>query len=221
VKIPEALGAFRAAIGQNLVFAFNARAADGTNRGSYRCESVFHPSWNGHLQRITAMRKLLQSMFPLILMGLVASVMGGSSSSARGEEDKTNACGCYQNTAGQCICTRRGKCDCPGECEPKGCDEKRQKELNKAIQEETRKAEAAEKKRQEEAAQKQRKADEQAAEDGSSEATNDTAEPQKFEESATEGKAKDKGKDKKRAKDEKPRSRAGGKDMVQSGQGHG
>ena len=163
------------------------------------------------------MRKLLQSMFPLILLGFVASVMGGSSASVRGEETKTNACGCYQNTAGQCICIRRGKCDCPGECEPKGCDEKRQKELNKAIQEETRKAEAAEKKRQEEAAQKQRKADEQAAEDGSSETTNDTAETQKVEESATEGKAKDKGK--KRKKDEKPRTRAGENGHVQSGQG--
>ena len=214
VKIPEALGALRARIGQNILFAFNAQAADGTNRRSYRCESVFHHSWNGHLQRTTAMRKLLQSMRPLLLLGLVASIMGGSSSSARGEEDKTNACGCYQNTAGQCICTRRGKCDCPGECEPKGCDEKRQKELDKAIQEETRKAEAAEKKRQEEAAQKQRKADEQAAEDGSSEATNDAAEPQKAEESAAEGKTKEKGKGKKKGKDEKSHSRADEDDDV-------
>lgn len=75
---------------------------------------------------------------------------------ARGEQSKTDACGCYQNTAGECICTRKGKC--PRECQPKGRDEKRQKVLEKEVKDDRRKAEAAEKKPQEEAVAKQRKA---------------------------------------------------------------
>jgi hypothetical protein len=132
-------------------------------------------------------------------------MIGGAPWAARGEEHATNACGCYQTTSGECICTRRGKCDCPGECEPKGCDEKRQKALEKEVKEETKKAEAAEKKRQEEAAaaekkrqeeaeEKLRKAEEQASGEGDSESANDTTSPPKDETGAKEGKAKDKGK---------------------------
>ena len=175
------------------------------------------------------MRKRLQVLRPWMLTGLVACMMGGWSVTARGEEPKTNVCGCYQNTAGECICTRKGKCDCPGECEPKGCDEKRQKALEKEVKEETRKAEAAEKKRQEEAAEKQRKAEEQAAEmqrkaeeqvteDGDSETVNGTSGQKKAAESSEErsidGKAKEKGKGKKKGKDEKSHSRAGEDDDV-------
>jgi hypothetical protein len=42
---------------------------------------------------------------------------------------KTNACGCYADTQGNCFCGRKGKCACPGECEPKGCDDKRAKQM--------------------------------------------------------------------------------------------
>jgi hypothetical protein len=55
-----------------------------------------------------------------------------------------NACGCYQTEGGSCYCDKKAKCGCPGECEPKGCDEKRQKELEKQIHEETKRAESAE-----------------------------------------------------------------------------
>jgi hypothetical protein len=136
------------------------------------------------------MRNLPRMLSPWTVAGIVAYVMGISPMPARGEEHKTNACGCYQNTAGQCICTRKSKCDCPGECEPKGCDEKRQKELDKQIKEETQKAQAAEKKRQEEAAEKQRKLEEKANAEEDSATTDDTAAPQ--EETSTEGKGKDK-----------------------------
>jgi hypothetical protein len=152
------------------------------------------------------MRKLAQVLHPLTVAGLVACMMSASPVTARGEEHKTNACGCYQNTAGECTCTRKGKCECPGECEPKGCEEKRQKELDKEIKEETRKAEAAEKKRQEEAAEKQRKVEEQATENEDSETTSDTVGRQKDEEDSTGSKGKGQGKGKKSKKNEKPRS---------------
>jgi hypothetical protein len=69
-----------------------------------------------------------------------------------------NACGCYQNTADMCFCERTSKCGCPGECEPRGCEESRQKQFDKEIQAETQKAIEAERKQREEAAEKERKA---------------------------------------------------------------
>lgn len=59
---------------------------------------------------------------------------------------EVNACGCYKDTAGQCFCGRKGKCSCPGDCEPKGCEEKRAKEMQKEIAAETKKAAEADKK---------------------------------------------------------------------------
>src|SRR5262245_47266150 len=54
-----------------------------------------------------------------------------------------NACGCREGAPGQCICEKKSHCGCPGECEPKGCEEKRAKQLEKEIQAETKKAEEA------------------------------------------------------------------------------
>jgi hypothetical protein len=51
-----------------------------------------------------------------------------------------NACGCYKSESGSCYCDKGAKCGCPGDCEPKGCEEKREKELEKEIQSETRRA---------------------------------------------------------------------------------
>ena len=59
---------------------------------------------------------------------------------------KVNACGCYANGAGSCFCGRKAKCGCPGECEPKGCEEKRARQMEKEIAAETRKAAEAERK---------------------------------------------------------------------------
>ena len=109
----------------------------------------------------------MQNSWKRLLVVAVAaaalSVMGGARSTARAEEHKPNACGCYQNVAGVCICGRPSKCGCPEECEPKGCAEKRQKELDKEIQAETKKAEEADKKRREEAAAKAKAAEAKAA----------------------------------------------------------
>jgi hypothetical protein len=54
-----------------------------------------------------------------------------------------NACGCREGAPGQCVCEKKSRCGCPGECEPKGCEEKRAKQLEKEIQVETKKAEEA------------------------------------------------------------------------------
>jgi hypothetical protein len=64
-----------------------------------------------------------------------------------------NACGCYTDESGACQCTsKKSKCVCPGECEPVGCEAKRQKDADKeaaaalkkiAVREKQKSAEAA------------------------------------------------------------------------------
>jgi hypothetical protein len=159
------------------------------------------------------MRHQFRLLGLVIGIGLLTCSLGVWPMAARGAPAQTNACGCYQSSAGECICTRKGKCDCPGECEPKGCAEKRQKELDREVKEETKKAEAAEKKRQEEAAEKQRKAEEQATEEDEAETATDAADQQDGKESAKNAKAKNRGKGKKGKSDEGPRPRAGEKDL--------
>jgi hypothetical protein len=73
-----------------------------------------------------------------------------------------NACGCYRKGSA-CVCTdRKAKCECPDDCEPVGCEEKRQKEMDREMaaevkhaQEEDKKREAAEAARAKEAADKE------------------------------------------------------------------
>lgn len=150
------------------------------------------------------MPNLLNLVRPLAMAGLAVTLLATSPCAARAEQPKTNACGCYQNTAGECICSRKGKCDCPGECEPKGCEEKRQKQFQKELQDETRKAQEAEKKRQQEAADKERKARE--AEEAAEQAANAPVaeEPEENPDAAMEkGKAKSSSKGKKADKADK------------------
>ena len=81
---------------------------------------------------------MLLSLTLLTTVGLLART-----SAAETDETKPNTCGCYRTPGGVCYCDRKAKCGCPGECEPKGCEEKRAKELENQIREETRKAEQA------------------------------------------------------------------------------
>lgn len=67
-----------------------------------------------------------------------------------------NACGCYQNGAGACFCAKKSKCGCPGECEPRGCEEKRQKEIEREVTAETKKAAEADKKQRKASADAER-----------------------------------------------------------------
>lgn len=54
--------------------------------------------------------------------------------------EERNRCGCYQDGTGACFCEKKATCGCPGQCEPRGCEDKRDKELQRQIQEETKKA---------------------------------------------------------------------------------
>ena len=67
---------------------------------------------------------------------LVVSIAGHSVAADR------NKCGCYKDGA-TCYCDKKAKCGCPGDCEPKGCEAQRDKELQKEIDAETKKAAAS------------------------------------------------------------------------------
>jgi hypothetical protein len=70
-----------------------------------------------------------------------------------------NACGCYQDANG-CKCNRsKAKCGCPGECEPVGCEAKREKQAEKAASAELRRIAAREKKLAADAAKAAREKD--------------------------------------------------------------
>jgi hypothetical protein len=63
--------------------------------------------------------------------------------------EELNPCGCYHDAKGACVCTdRKAKCECPGECEPVGCGEKRDKEIEKEMAAEIKRAQDDEKRRQ-------------------------------------------------------------------------
>jgi hypothetical protein len=78
-----------------------------------------------------------------LAVGAIALLGGPGSRAALAAEEALNACGCRQGSGGLCFCEKKSRCGCPGECEPKGCEERRAKQLDKEIQAETRKAEEA------------------------------------------------------------------------------
>jgi hypothetical protein len=85
----------------------------------------------------------------LVLLGAVSPATAKGKKAAAGSPaagKQVNACGCYADGTGACFCGRKGKCVCPGECEPKGCEEKRAKEMQKEVAAETKKAAEADKK---------------------------------------------------------------------------
>jgi hypothetical protein len=77
------------------------------------------------------------------LFGVVlGSVLVVSLAGAVGAAPARNDCGCYKDGA-TCFCDKKAKCGCPGDCEPKGCEEQRDKALQKEIDAETKKAAAS------------------------------------------------------------------------------
>jgi hypothetical protein len=80
------------------------------------------------------------------LLGGRAEAKGKSAKADDGPKHEVNACGCYKDGAGACFCGKKGKCSCPGDCEPKGCEEKRNKEIQKEVAAETKKAHDADQK---------------------------------------------------------------------------
>ncbi len=79
--------------------------------------------------------------WPGLAFVFVAALLVGA---ARGHAEDRNKCGCYKDGP-TCYCDKQAKCGCPGECEPRGCEEKRERELNKEIEEETKKASSGQK----------------------------------------------------------------------------
>ena len=75
------------------------------------------------------------------VLALVMLVGGGSAGAA------ANKCGCTLNESNNsCSCSKGAKCGCPGDCEPKGCEEKREQQIKKEIEAETKKAAEADRK---------------------------------------------------------------------------
>ena len=80
------------------------------------------------------------------LVGFVlGSVLVVSLAGALGAAPARNNCGCYKDGA-TCFCDKKAKCGCPGDCEPKGCEEKRSAQMKKEVDAETKKAAEADKK---------------------------------------------------------------------------
>ena len=79
----------------------------------------------------------LLGMAPPVL-ALVLLLGGGAAVAA------PNKCGCTRNESNNtCSCAKGAKCGCPGDCEPKGCEEKREQQMKREIEAETKKAEAS------------------------------------------------------------------------------
>jgi len=75
------------------------------------------------------------------VLALVLLLGGGAAVAA------PNKCGCTRNESNNtCSCSKGAKCGCPGDCEPKGCEEKREAQIKKEIEAETKKAADADKK---------------------------------------------------------------------------
>ena len=77
-------------------------------------------------------------LFGVVLGSVLVVALAG----AVGAAPARNNCGCYKDGA-TCFCDKKAKCGCPGDCEPKGCEEQRDKELQKEIDAETKKAAAS------------------------------------------------------------------------------
>ena len=58
-----------------------------------------------------------------------------------------NACGCYRDDAGACRCTKQSKCGCPEECEPVGCEARRQRQAEREANAALKRIAAEEKKK--------------------------------------------------------------------------
>jgi hypothetical protein len=70
-----------------------------------------------------------------MLLALTFGVSVGRAAAA-----EKNSCGCFKDDTGTCYCDKKAKCGCPGDCEPKGCSEAREKQIQKQIDAETKKA---------------------------------------------------------------------------------
>jgi hypothetical protein len=70
---------------------------------------------------------------------LAALLTAGTAGASEPESPATNACGCFEQSPGVCACLKVSRCGCPGECEPLGCEDKRQEDLARRMDEELKK----------------------------------------------------------------------------------
>ena len=99
--------------------------------------------------------------FLLAGFGFVLTALAPAPAAA---DEPMNACGCYRDSAGVCKCTRKSKCGCPEECEPMGCEAKRQREADRAAEAALKGIAERERKKNAEAAQNAKTAAKAAAE---------------------------------------------------------
>ena len=79
--------------------------------------------------------KALGAVLPAFALALVIGVASGNAVGA-----EKNKCGCYRDSGGTCYCDKKAKCGCEGDCEPKGCEAAREKQIQREIDAETKKA---------------------------------------------------------------------------------
>jgi len=65
----------------------------------------------------------------------------------RARAGERNACGCTQTDSGACLCDKKARCGCPGQCEPRGCEAQRERSFQRELDAETRKARDADRQR--------------------------------------------------------------------------
>lgn len=77
-----------------------------------------------------------------VASALLSVLPGGASRAA-----EPNACGCTQTDSGACVCEKKARCGCPGQCEPQGCEASREKAFQRELDAETKKAREADRRR--------------------------------------------------------------------------
>jgi hypothetical protein len=86
-------------------------------------------------------------------------------SSSAPHAQAANACGCYRDDQGGCKCAKKSKCGCPEECEPVGCEEKRQKQADREADAALKKIAARERQKSADAAKQTKAAKAKAKDD--------------------------------------------------------
>jgi hypothetical protein len=79
-------------------------------------------------------------MFVLFRCAVLVLVMVALGPVGLAVGQQRNSCGCYRGETGTCYCDKKAACGCPGDCEPRGCEEARDRALQREIEAETRKA---------------------------------------------------------------------------------
>jgi hypothetical protein len=94
--------------------------------------------------RVFAQSRTLRSMTPFLLRTvLLATLLLVTAVPPGARADDVNRCGCRQDSSGACTCERTARCGCPGECEPRGCEEARERAFQRELAIETKKADDA------------------------------------------------------------------------------